>query len=438
MPTFHVDRVVGDDDNSGAPEAPFCTVAHAVGVLEPGDVLLLSTSAPFPPVAFPATLRGTIDAPITIAAAGPGLAVFDGALAVLARASNDAWEPVPGGHRDEWRTKEILDAPSRTALYRYGRFAASGYRLLTYSRIEDLRATNESIHRVVLADPRPAGGPLVDDPLRKTPWVYLGPGVVFVFEDPAAASGPGRIHVRLSPTHVNAPGIEDHVGPTDPNEVALSIAREDVLVARVAAQHVVFRNLAFRNGGEATMRVRGGNLTFDHCRVDAARFGVRIPGTAGPLTFTHCTFDGGLGPWTMRADVKSSYAYFSTFLGPGDPRNETSENHLANKTSDMLVIDLANQCTFVHCTFRRGHDAIRIMGRDVGVHHCLFEDLNDEAVQFDTTEEPGIRVHENLFRQVLHPFSFARPGVRQRSTRRQRYDDPIPSHRPTRMGPRTQ
>jgi len=407
MSEFHLDPVVGDDANPGTPEAPFRTVAHAVGKLDDGDALLLSTRAPFPPAVFPASLEGSEGATIRIESAGPGPAVFDGSLAALARAGNDAWEPAPGGHPDEWRMKEILVAPTKHALYRYGRFADSGHRLLTYSRIGDLRATNESFHRVALADPRPAGGPLEDDLTRKVPWVYLGPGVVFVFEDAAAESGPGRIHIRLSPTHIDAPGIEDYRGATDPNEVALSIAREDVNAVRIGARHVEFRNLTFRNGGEATISIGGGNLLFDHCRVNAARFGARIEAEAGPLRFEHCTVDGGLAPWTMRADVKSSYTFFSVFFGPGDPRNETEDNHLANKTSDMLVIEFADEVTFDHCTFRHGHDGIRIRARGVDVHHCLFEDLNDEAVQFDTTAEPGIAVHENLFRQVLHPFSFA-------------------------------
>jgi hypothetical protein len=407
MSEFHVDPVVGHDANSGSAQAPFRTIAHAVGELGDGDVLFLSTRAPFPPAVFPAALAGSEDAPIRIESAGPGPAAFDGALPALARAGNDAWEPVPGGHPDEWRTKEILVAPSKRALYRYGRFADSGYRLLTYSRIGDLRAANESFHRVALADRRPAGGPLENDLTRKVPWVYLGPGVVFVFEDPGAESGPGRIHVRLSATHIEAPGIEDYRGVTDPNEVALWIAREDVESVRIGARHVVFRNLTFRNGGEATISIGGGNLRFDHCRIDAARFGARIEADAGPLRFEHCTFDGGLAPWTMRADVKSSYTYLSAFFGPGDPRNEPKGNTLANKTSDRLVFNQADDVTFDHCTFRHGHDGIQVKARDVDIHHCLFEDLNDEAVQFDTTAEPGIAVHENLFRQVLHAFSFA-------------------------------
>src|SRR5262249_50062549 len=81
----------------------------------------------------------------------------------------------------------------------------------------------------------------------------------------------------------------------------------------------------------------------------------------------------------------------------------------ANKTSDMLVVfDTGPDSTFDHCTFRHGHDGIAIGAPNVSVHHCLFEDLNDESVQFkEQSANPNIRVHENLFRQVLNPISFA-------------------------------
>ncbi len=415
---FYVDQLIGSDSNPGTEAEPFQSVKHALTVLQHGDTLHLNTNATYPDTAFPATLRGTAESPITITSYGGEQAVFDGGVPELARVDNDAWEPVPGGHPDEWRTKQSYQAPSgNREPFRFGQILASKYRLLTYSVIDDLRATNESFagRGVKLSDLRPAGGPLVDDPTRKIPWAYYGPGVYWVFDDsdPASTNPAGRIHVRLSHTHLDAPGIRDYDGPTDPNQVALSIAREDLLVARIGAQHVIFKNLTFQNGGEATVQVRGQHLTFDHCRVYASRFGLRISAEADHLSFRHCTFDGGLAPWTTRADVKSSYEYFSAYFGPGDPRNEVSTNHLANKTSDMLIIHYSAHTEFAYCTFQHGHDAIRIAARDVSIHHCLFEDLNDETVQFDeNTADPNIRVHENLFRQVLQPFSFAldQPG----------------------------
>src|SRR3712207_7054653 len=58
------------------------------------------------------------------------------------------------------------------------------YTTLFRSRIEDLRANNESFHSVPLADPREAGGPIADDPQHKMPWTYFGPGLIWVFENP--------------------------------------------------------------------------------------------------------------------------------------------------------------------------------------------------------------------------------------------------------------
>jgi hypothetical protein len=306
-------------------------------MLRPGDTLRLNTNAT--PTAFPATLRGTAESPITIRSYQDGLpAVFDGGIAEL-RVPGDAWEPVPGGHPEEWRTKKSYQAPSGDREpFRFEQFLWSAYRLLTYSTIHDLCATNESFHRVKLSDPRPAGGPLVDEPTHKTPWAYYGPGVHWVFDDPDPASTDprGRIHVRLSHTHLNAPGIEDYAGPRDPNEVPLSIAPENLVVGRIDAEHVIFKDLTFQNGGETTVTVSGQHLTFDHCRVFGARFGMRVSSQATHLSFWHCTFDGGLAPWTTRTEVKSSYEYYSAYFGPNDPRNEVRTNHLANKTIDIL------------------------------------------------------------------------------------------------------
>ena len=65
----------------------------------------------------------------------------------------------------------------------------------------------------------------------------------------------------------------------------------------------------------------------------------------------------------------------------------------------MLVLTpAADSVEFDHCTFRRAHDAVQLGGDDVSIHHCLFEDVNDEVVQFNRTS--NARVFKNLMRQV--------------------------------------
>lgn len=107
---------------------------------------------------------------------------------------------------------------------------------------------------------------------------------------------------------------------------------------------------------------------------------MRVSGQATHLSFRHCTFDGGLAPWTTRTEAKTSYDYYSTYFGPDDPRNEVRTNHLANKTIDILVINDASDAEYAYCTFRHTHDGIKIRGLRVDFHHCLFEDVNDEVV----------------------------------------------------------
>ena len=408
MAIYFVDPASGDDANDGrSADEPLRTLRAATDRLRRGDVLRLHAGSIYrPPAAFPADLAGTPEEPIVIEPYAGPTATFDGRLVAppFDVVPNVEWERVAGGHPEEWRSRQVLELPGSptAARVRYGAFVDSRLRLITYSRIEDLRATNESFVAVPLDDPRDAGGPLVDDPRRKKPWTYLGPGLIWVFENPADDNDRrGRVHVRLSRTHLRAPGRGDYAGPSDPNQVRLALSAEGSVALTVGASNVVLRNLTIANGGTTTLTVTGAarNVTFDHCTVLGGRFGVRISGEADGVAFRHCTFDGGLAPWTVRADVKSSYEYT-------DPAGDTVPNGLGKETHDILVLSpAASNVEFDHCTFRRAHDALQLGGTSAAVHHCLFEDLNDEVVQFFAPVDA--HVFKNLFRQVLHPFSFA-------------------------------
>jgi hypothetical protein len=407
--SYFVDPVVGDDDgNDGlSKQKPFRTIAHASEHLRPGDRLRLHAGAVFgPTTGFSASIEGTPEAPIVVEPYAGNRVVLDGRITEPTdEVPNTVWERVAGGHPEEWRTRQILDEPLRNRLQarvRYGAFADSRIRLITYSRLEDLRATNESFVSVPLSDPRPAGGPLEDDPTRKRPWCYLGPGLYWVFENPAdELDRRGRVHVRLSRTHLNAPGTADYAGPTDPNQVALALSAEGRVAVVVSASNVRFHNLVIAGGGTTTLTIaeNARNVTFDHCTVHGGRFGVRISGQANGVTFEHCTFDGALAPWTVRADVKSSYTFIDPVLGP------TSAG-LGTETHDILVIShAADNVKLAYCTFRQAHDALQLGGDNVAVHHCLFEDINDEVVQFHAPS--NAHIHHNLIRQALNVISFA-------------------------------
>lgn len=417
MAIYYVDPGSGDDGNNGLhPGSAFRTIGRGTAELIAGDVLRLHAESVYGPTAlFPANLHGEEAhdgepaQPIVIEPYPAGtVAVVDGRVRNpnLGIVSNAGWEHVSGGHCEEWRTNEMLEedvAGGRdSAMVRYGAFADSGIRLITYSRIEDLRATNESFCVAPLSDARDAGGPLVDDPTRKQPWTYFGPGLYWLFENPEDPEDRrGRVHVRLSRTHLGAAGTRDYVGPIDPNRVALALTPEGRKVVVVGSSNIEFHNLAIVNGGETTLQVteNARNVTFDHCSVSGGRESVRIQGGAEGITFSHCTFDGALAPWTVRSDVKSDYKFI-------DGDGQIGSNGTGRSTHAHLVVsEGAPNVEFAHCTFRRAHDALVIGGIDVSVHHCLFEDLNDEVVGFRAPK--NARVYKNLFRQVLHPFSFA-------------------------------
>jgi PKD domain len=384
---YYVDPVAGNDTPAGGSSgAPWKTTAYALSriILLPAEsqaglVLNLKANTLYPSLAIPSTVHGTPDQPMVIQPWCGSRVVFDGGEPRFRRPG--AWEPVPG-QVDEWRTKETFaTAPGERVAW--GQIMDTKLRLITYSRIEDMRAANESYQRVPLSDPRP-GLPLPDDETHKLPFTYIGPGVYYVFEN--AEKTVGRVHLRLSSTHMNAPGIQDYVGGGDPNAMNLSIARNSKLAGNIAAQNVVFRNLVFQNGGLSTLSfaTSARNLTFDHCEVYGARFGMRIPGFSSGLKFHHCTFDGGLAPWTTRTDVKDS---------------------VGSETHDILVIHAANQSEYVNCTFRKGHDALQLVGDQIEVRDSLFEDLNDEVFQYASTVT-NVRIHGNVVRQALEINSF--------------------------------
>jgi hypothetical protein len=280
-------------------------------------------------------------------------------------------------------------------------------RLVTYGKIEDLRAANESYHKVPLSDPRPAFGPLADDPASKIPFTYLGPGVFYRYENPEQTVG--RVHLRLSPTHLNGVGIQDYPGGDDPNAMALSIARRFNVAANVMAQNVVFRNVVFQNGGETTLRLEGAvrNVTFDHCEVYGGRYGVRVGGSsASGIRFHDCTFDGGLASWTSRSDVKNEYEYYGPPECPVGSSGPPCLNTLGTKTNDILVIHGADQSEYVRCTFRGGHDGIQFRGDGLEIRDSLFEDLNDEVLQIHHGAA-NVKIHGNVIRQALNVISFA-------------------------------
>ncbi len=406
---YYVDPLNGvDTPANGSQPAPWKTVAYAVGRIialppagQAGLVLSLRANALYPSAGFPPTMHGTPTQPIVVQPYDGPKVVFDGGEARFRQPG--AWEPVPG-QAGEWRTKDTFTTLANDRIA-WGQMMDTKLRLVTYSKIEDMRATNESFHSLPLSDHRPAFGPLAGDETHKFPFTYLGPGVFYNFESPERTIG--RVHLRLSSTHIGALGIQDYVGGGDPNPMNLSIARRTSIAVGISAQNIVFKNLVFQNGGETTLQLNPAaqNVTFDHCEVYGGRYGVRIAGGVTGLKFHHCTFDGGLASWTSRSDVKNEYDYFGT---PECPIGSATpcHNSMGAKTHDILIIHGASQSEYVNCTFRHAHDGIQFTGDGIEIRDSLFEDLNDEVLQINRAAT-NVKIHGNVIRQALNPVSFA-------------------------------
>jgi hypothetical protein len=408
MISYYVDPVEGVDGESPrgtAPNLPWKTVGwasekirKAPAVSQAGVELNLRAGVLHPSSAF-VELKGTAKQPLVIKPYGGDTITFDGSEPALREPG--AWTAVPG-RAHEWVSAEFTTAvDDRIAL---GRMTDTRHLLIAYSELEDLRATNESYVVTPLSDPRPAFGRVRDAhgnvTQTKVPFVYMGPGTQFEWLN--AEHTRGMVHLRLAPTHFNALGIQDYPGGTDPATVA--VARNSAMAATFrAVENVIVRNAVFQNGGKTTLRVEATarNVTFCHCQVYGTRWGADIAGQ--DIHFENCTFDGGLAPWTTRSDVKNEYSYEDV---PGCTTKEGfCHNGLGAHSHDILVRSHGDRISYISCTFRSAHDGIQIGGRDVVIQHSLFEDLNDEVVQFDN-EVANAQVSENVFRQVMHPISF--------------------------------
>ena len=139
-----------------------------------------------------------------------------------------------------------------------------------------------------------------------------GPGIWFNADRQSR-----RVHIRLSPTTNNVPGLEDYAGPIDPNTLALAVCDLNQSTLTVTdSKSLIFTELTFRFGGRQTILIdRCHCLSFNHVDVLASTGGIRF-GALTDASFGHCQFDGGLPPWFFRADRKNEYSCLLTPSGP--------------------------------------------------------------------------------------------------------------------------
>ena len=119
--TYHV-APGGADGNDGSAGSPFATIAHGLGVAQPGDTVLVHAGSYHEEVQWPA--GGVEGSPITLRAAGDGPAVMDGAEPGLKAPA--AWTDAGGG---------LYSAAVAATQY----VAVDGVRLWRYESLADLQ-----------------------------------------------------------------------------------------------------------------------------------------------------------------------------------------------------------------------------------------------------------------------------------------------------------
>jgi hypothetical protein len=358
----------GNDANPGTMRRPFRTIQKGVSVVQAGDVLSLRGGAYVEAVRI-AGKHGTATQPIVVRAY-PGEDVsIEGSLPEFRTLGNDDWEPAvnfdPDAHADEYVSKKTLASFIRGAFLDHDLYT----RLITYSRLEDLRADNQTFEQVTDPNDRRDGPEVVEcnaagtcEPAGyKYPWVYMGPGIWI--DRNFTPENPQRIHIRLSHTENNVPGLTDYTGEVDPRQVRLAISPEPMVTLQVqGSSHLRFERLAIRFGGDfTTLLTNVTGLVFDHVRFWTSSHGVRT-GTNTNTTFVHCEFDGGKPDWYFRNDGKLQY----TFLENGAP----VQNNLGKQTMRSLFVPspLDTGTTIHHSEFHSAHD-LYLGGSDVDFHH---------------------------------------------------------------------
>ena len=395
----------GVSTNDGSAESPWPLQQVVDMELQPGDVILLRVGAYFETTKL-TSWQGTTDNPIVIRSFPGEHAVLDGAtLGEFRAVPNEAWEPLGN---DEYRSTQTYLRSESTGARARGSFhdLVPYTRLISYSRIEDLRAKNELFGELPDDGPDsdlPGFHPLPNQPRR--PWVYMGPGLVHagpsgpdVLDDDTP--GPGHIHIRLFPTANNVPGFHDYAGPSDPRQVPLAIwtALEPTLrLVRCTSVHL--QDLTIRHGTRAVKLDDCTDVRLDHVNVFAGPHGVDIGESCHGCRLTHCLVDGGLPTWFFRSDRKNGYAFTAN--------GATHANGLGETTLRSLLTGhpSCTGTTIKYCEFVSGHDLV-LFGTALEFSRNWVANLNDDALFAETRGITGLRILENVVEQCLTGISF--------------------------------
>jgi hypothetical protein len=366
-----VDSVKGDDAAAGTERAPWKSLAHAAGQLQPGDTLYLRGGTYYEKVTL--ARSGSEGAPITICGYPGEIAILDGGLREFMESPATSWQPLAGGAEGECvSTRTYFGADNRRAPTQFlpaawepmwgiederplalGHFADSMVPLHGYRLAADLRSQNELW----------LGG---KNEMRES-GIYCGPGLWFNRET-------GRIHIRLAHHKLAGLGERAYRGETDPRQLPLVIAAGfgDEVLRVNGVQHVRIQDLVLRGAtGSPLMQVYGSqNIELDGLTAFGG-FPALAINAAKNVRVTNSAFRGLAAPWTSRAHMKyRGTASYQIVLGNNQPENENIEFAWNEFTDDH---DFA---FFRHATNLR-------------FHHNFVENFNDDGLECG----PKLRSH---------------------------------------------
>lgn len=419
----------GDNHGDGTSQHPYATITFAATKLHPGDTLTLMTGTFYEHVKLDGVGEEDAD-PITIAAQPGHRVAIDGARREFIEDPGHIWEPLPptpttpgvapvaAGLPGPETTPPLLVQEYRSIAVlphgtEHGAFTVGGQlgrksftKLVTYDERRDLLAVNQRFGKLprglnVPTGPMIKGGapPLAKPPTReqrcpRRPWVYMGPGL---WHDGQTAGHSGHLHVRLSHTTLDDPGVVNYAGETDPRKLPLAIWGADEgpdaegPALEIRNCHVLrIRNVTVQHARETVVVAHSSDISLDHVVVNAGGKGIKIGENCDRTTITNTVVDGGMPTWFFRSDRKDDY----------DLANGT-HNYLGKRTTNLLM-DSAPTADGTHiekCEFVNGHD-IQLNGPNVTFTLNWIRNINDDAI-FVGKVATNMRIVRNVIEQSL-------------------------------------
>ena len=414
LSTYFVDPRQGNDAGAGSESSPWRTINHALSQMAPGDTLRLAPGRYHEQVTI--SLRGGAYAPISIIGSEEGETIIDGGLPEFFESPQAAWEPL--GDELYRSTGTYRNIPGVA-----GSFADRNDPLLTYYLRSDLLAANQ----IVRYDEKTK---LVDVDL------YCGPGLWLDRDS-------GRIYARFSHTRNNSPYVADYTGETDPRKIPLVIAPIDSTPLKlINASHVDISNVTVTGGGHDTIYIKDCQyVRFNRINVRCGSFRGE---SSSHVKVLSSSFRGWVAPWTWRGDgslgcasgnlrdifeVISGELFDASHQTRSNPRPRVINDGMAhggvfgwsrgdldgpeNKTPLMVNPDVNRQWEIAHSEFRGNHDGVYLTGRDMHMHHCSIDDMQDDAVDFSTPVKglvDNVRFESNLIRRCVTAISTHNQG----------------------------